>query len=80
MAKGRKPKPTYETRIVEPDFQELEKEIQESRPIKKAWRTEVQVLKPLIHTYRISGKKNDIIDVPSDLVDELLAKKMIKCI
>ena len=37
----------------------------------------VQIKKALLHTYRISGKVGDVINVPAKLVDELIQKKLV---
>lgn len=65
MAKGRKAKV---------------KEIINEEPAYSSWTTPVKLLKSLITPYRISGKVDDIIEVPSDLVDELVTLKKVKVI
>ena len=38
---------------------------------------DVQIKKSLIYAYRISGKVGDVINVPVELVDELIQKKLV---
>jgi hypothetical protein len=38
---------------------------------------DVLIKKSLIHSYRISGKVGDVINVPVELVDELIQKKLV---
>jgi hypothetical protein len=66
MAKGRKAKVKP---IVKPIIEE---------PKKTAWTVDVKVKKGLITPYRISGKVDDIISVPADVVDELVRLKKVE--
>lgn len=55
------------------------KEIVKEVPNDSGWTVRVKLLRALIHPYRISGKVDDIIEVPTNLVDELIqAKKVVK--
>jgi len=44
---------------------------------KAVWGVDVQIKKSLIHGYRLGGKVGDIINVPVELVDELIQKKLV---
>lgn len=44
------------------------------------WTTTAIILKGLMTPYRLSGKIGDTIEVPNDLVDELVKAKKIKLV
>lgn len=66
MAKGRK------ARVKEP-FETVEKEY-------TGWTTTVKLKRSLMTPYRISGKVDDIIEIPTNLVDELVKQKKVEVI
>lgn len=43
-----------------------------------SWTESVRLKKALMHPYRISGKVGDIVEVPTDLVDELIKAKKVE--
>lgn len=68
MAKGKRvTTATYETRPAEP-------------AAASSWYMEGRVLIPMIAAYRISGRRGDIVRIPSDKYDELIAKKFIAAV
>lgn len=65
MAKGRRKK-----------TKEVVKEVPK---VESGWTVRVKLLRALIHPYRISGKVDDVIEIPTNLLDELIqAKKVVK--
>ena len=62
MAKGRKA-------VVKEPIKEVKR---------SAWSVDVKLKKSLLTPYRISGKVDDIISVPADLVDELVRLKKVE--
>ena len=71
MAKGKKA--IYETRVVEPDYK-----WKFAEPEDHGWFVTVEVLKPMISTYRILGKIGQHVNVRSEIVDELVTKGFAK--
>ena len=45
---------------------------------RSAWSVDVKLKKSLVTPYRISGKVDDIVSVPSDLVDDLVKQKKVE--
>ena len=66
MAKGRKA-------VIKEPIKETPKQVKRS-----AWSVDVKLKKSLVTPYRISGKVDDIVSVPSDLVDELVKQKKVE--
>lgn len=52
--------------------------IYETRPMVSKTTVTVKVLRPLIATYRIPGRRDDVIEIPADMVDELVKEKYIE--
>ena len=43
-----------------------------------AWGVDVKVKKCLLHHYRIPGKVGDIVNVPAELLDQMLKLKQVE--
>ena len=54
--------------------------IYETRPMVSKTTVTVKVLRPMIASHRIPGRRDDVIEVPADLVDELVENKYIEVI
>lgn len=68
MARGRrKPIEEYKEKVI----------TTESITQDQSKNVKIQIKKALLHTYRISGKVGDVINVPVELVDELIQKKLV---
>jgi hypothetical protein len=66
MAKGRKA-------VIKEPIKETPKEVKRS-----AWTVDVKLKKSLMTPYRISGRVDDIVSVPADLIDELVRLKKVE--
>jgi len=73
MAKGKTKTATYTTRVVEPDCT-----WRFEPPSDPGWFVTVEVLKPMISTYRILGKIGQHVNVRSEIADELVTKGFAK--
>jgi hypothetical protein len=77
MAKGKTKTATYNTRVVEHDYK-WETDPRFAPPSDPGWFVTVEVLRPMISTYRILGKIGQHVNVRSEIADELVTKGFAK--